>query len=287
MKKNIIPAAIASFSVLMSAAGTAPAFAAANARCDTTLPFSIQPGASYTFKVSVSGTSAAPSFTAGNSGILKISPAGKNGGDYFFKAVATGTAGSGTGVYTSLPGQKPVRQCVVNIGSPSNGVSTTTVGGNAVVTTPANVTWLYSMMPSQEVTACKENNYSIYNGADGHGNDCKQAVKYQFDLDPYDYDDSSADKDPDFATYAVSYPVNSQYKSFSTILTGSLYDSTTHLTVIGDGRTLYETGFSSASGLINLNIDISSVNTLTFQFSSEYSSCSVEQIILSGAQLIK
>jgi|GEM_PF-2636306 hypothetical protein len=286
MKKNIIPAAIASFSVLMSAAGTAPAFAAANARCDTTLPFSIQPGASYTFKVSVSGTSAAPSFTAGNSGILKISPAGKNGGDYFFKAVATGTAGSGTGVYTSLPGQKPVRQCVVNIGSPSNGVSTTTVGGNAVVTTPENVTWLYSIMPSQEITASNQNQDSIYNGNDYYGNICKNSVKYDFTT-MNGYDENNDAYDPDYATYQIDYPLNGQYKTFSTVLTYNSIDTgVTDVEILGDGKTLYKTGITGETKPLSLNLDVSSVKTLTVSISGLYG-YGGENIILSGAKFIK
>ena len=285
-KSKKISATFLSACLFAEVAFSTPAFAVAGVRCDTTLPFSIKPGASYTFHVTVNGSNSVPSFTVGNGSVLKVFPAGRKGNNFYFKVVAAGAAGNGTGVYTTLPGQKPARQCVVSIGSPDNGKSAA-AGGTAAVTTPANATWLYSMVPSKEVTACKKNNYSIYNGTDGHGNDCRQAVKYQFDLDPNDYDDSSVDKCPDCATYAISYPVNNQYKSFSTVLTGSLYDSTTHLKVIGDGKTIYETGFSSGSRLINLNIDISSVNTLTFQFSSEYSSCSVEQIILSNAQLIK
>lgn len=285
MKRKIF-AAVLSLSMLLSVFCTAPAFAAASVRSDTTLPFSIQPGASYVFKVTVSGSSAAPSFTVGNGKVLKAYPAGRKGGDYFFKVVAVGAAGNGAGVYTALPGQKPVRQCVVNIGNPNKGVSTATGNGTAAVTTPANVTWLYSLMPSEEVTAGKYNHYSIYNGYDGYDNLCKNSVKYDLDCLDSSYDESDDAYDPDEATYEISYVLNGQYKTFSTILTGHLYGGVTKVSILGDGDTLYETGVTSNTKPLSLNLDVGSVNTLTVRFSKQYD-LSGEDIIFSGAKLIK
>lgn len=284
--KHKIFAAVLSLSMLLSVFCTAPAFAAASVRSDTTLPFSIQPGASYVFKVTVSGSSAAPSFTVGNGKVLKAYPAGRKGGDYFFKVVAVGAAGNGAGVYTALPGQKPVRQCVINIGNPNKGVSTTTGNGTAVVTTPANVTWLYSLVPSEEVTACKDNKYSIYNGYDDYGNLCKNSVKYDFDHTSYHYDESDDAYDPDYATYEISYPLNGQYKTFSAVLTGFWSDEVTQVSILGDGDTLYETGVTYDTKPLSLNLDVGSVNTLTVRFSKQYD-LSGEEIIFSGAKLIK
>ena len=118
MKAKKFSAAALALALILSVVCAAPAFAAASVRSDTTLPFSIQPGASYTFKVTVSGSGAAPSFTVGNGSVLKVYPAGRKGGDYYFKVVAAGAPGSAAGVYTALPGQKPVRQTVVTIVAP-------------------------------------------------------------------------------------------------------------------------------------------------------------------------
>jgi hypothetical protein len=285
--KHKIFAAVLSLSMLLSVFCTAPAFAAASVRSDTTLPFSIQPGASYVFKVTVSGSSAAPSFTVGNGSVLKVFPAGKKGSDYFFKVVAVGAAGNGAGVYTALPGQKPVRQCVVNIGNPNKGVSTATGNGTAAVTTPANVTWLYSLVPSNIATASKDNQYSIYNGNDRVGNLCKNSVKYDFDYWRSDYDESDDAYDPDYATYQIDYSLGGKYKTFSTILPYLSIDTeVTDVEILGDGKTLYKTGITYDTKPLSLNLDVGSVKTLTVSFSKLYGSGG-ESIIFSGAKLIK
>lgn len=87
-------------------------------RCDTTLPFRVGPGAEYCFKVTVTGGSAAvPSFTVGNGSLFTTRFVGKSGSDYFFKVKAIGEAGQSTGAYTAVPGQAPVRKCVISIGN--------------------------------------------------------------------------------------------------------------------------------------------------------------------------
>ena len=121
MKIKKFSAAALALALILSVACGAPAFAAAAVKCDTTLPVSLHPGENYTFKVTVSGSNAAPSFTVGNGGVLKTYFAGRNGNNYYFKVVAAGAPGSAAGVYTALPGQKAVRQCVVGIAASAYG----------------------------------------------------------------------------------------------------------------------------------------------------------------------
>lgn len=80
---------------------------------DTGSVLTMQKGKSYTFKFTPNGTSAVPSFTTGNSGVIKSASVQKIGGSYYYKITA---AGSGcTAVYSTLPGQQPVRRCVVTV----------------------------------------------------------------------------------------------------------------------------------------------------------------------------
>ena len=86
-------------------------------RSDTTLPFTLTRGSAYCFKMTVlNGSNVMPSFTVGNGSVLKTQFVARSGNDYYFRVYATGKPGESTGVYTTLPGQNPVRHCVVTIG---------------------------------------------------------------------------------------------------------------------------------------------------------------------------
>ena len=62
------------------------------------------------------GSNVMPSFTVGNGSVFKTQFVARSGNDYYFRVYATGKPGESTGVYTTLPGQNPVRHCVVTIG---------------------------------------------------------------------------------------------------------------------------------------------------------------------------
>ena len=86
-------------------------------RSDTTLPFTLTRGSAYCFKMTVlNGSNVMPSFTVGNGSVFKTQFVARSGNDYYFRVYATGKPGESTGVYTTLPGQNPVRHCVVTIG---------------------------------------------------------------------------------------------------------------------------------------------------------------------------
>ena len=84
---------------------------------DTTVNFTLKHGQAYCFKMTVvNGNAMTPGFTAGNGDVLKTQFVAKVGNDYYYRVYATGTPGQSTGVYTTLPGNAPVKHCAVTIG---------------------------------------------------------------------------------------------------------------------------------------------------------------------------
>ena len=83
---------------------------------DTTVNFTLKRGSAYCFKMTVvNGNAMTPSFTVGNGEVLKTQFVAKIGNDYYYRVYATGTPGQSTGVYTTLPGNVPVKHCAVTI----------------------------------------------------------------------------------------------------------------------------------------------------------------------------
>ena len=84
---------------------------------DTTVNFTLKRGSAYCFKMTVvNGNNLTPSFTVGNGDVLKTQFVAKVGNDYYYRVYAIGTPGQSTGVYTTLPGNAPVKHCAVTIG---------------------------------------------------------------------------------------------------------------------------------------------------------------------------
>ncbi len=83
-------------------------------KSDTTLPFKVKAGGKYRFKITVNAAAkGTPRFTVGNGTLFTTRFVNHVGNDYYFEIQSTGVKGLSTGVYTTLPGQKPVLQCVV------------------------------------------------------------------------------------------------------------------------------------------------------------------------------
>jgi GH25 family lysozyme M1 (1,4-beta-N-acetylmuramidase) len=80
---------------------------------DTTMPFTMKKGATYQFKLTPVGTSGVPKITTGNGSILSVTTTQKIGGSYYIKVLAK--AKGCTSVYTTLPGQPAVRQCMITV----------------------------------------------------------------------------------------------------------------------------------------------------------------------------
>jgi hypothetical protein len=98
-----------------------PAFAAAPyVQSDTTVSFSKSQGQTYQVQFTVHGTHADPHIAAGNGRVLQtlntVKTKDAGGNDvYYFKVKAIGSAGSSSAIYTTLPGQAPVRHFVISI----------------------------------------------------------------------------------------------------------------------------------------------------------------------------
>jgi len=85
-------------------------------KSDTSMPFALKKGATYTFRMTVlSASTAAPQFSVGNGSVFQTQYLKKSGNDYFFKIQAIGNSGSETAVYTKMPSESVVRQCIVRI----------------------------------------------------------------------------------------------------------------------------------------------------------------------------
>ena len=92
------------------------AVAGPSVKSDTTMTVSLQPGDSYTFKMTIlSASTTTPQFTVGNGSVFKTQFVKKDGSDYYFKITATGKPGAETGVYTTMPGESAVQQCIAKI----------------------------------------------------------------------------------------------------------------------------------------------------------------------------
>lgn len=83
---------------------------------DTTVDFTVRRGTAYCFKMTVMNSNTlVPSFTVGNGDVLKTQYVTRIGNDFYFRVWAIGTAGESAGVYTTLPGNAPVKHCTVKI----------------------------------------------------------------------------------------------------------------------------------------------------------------------------
>ena len=114
---TVLAAAVVTCSMPLTAA--AADTAAPYVESDTTMNFMVDQGKTYTFKMTVHGTHANPNIVMGNGAVFQTRDVKKvveNGNDvYYFKVLATGKEGEATGVYTTLPGQQPVKHTVAVI----------------------------------------------------------------------------------------------------------------------------------------------------------------------------
>ncbi len=80
---------------------------------DSPASLTLTKGKTYSFKFTPNGISGTPSFQSGNAGAVRIVSSVQAGGSYFVKISAVGKGS--TSLYSVLPGQKPVRRCVVTV----------------------------------------------------------------------------------------------------------------------------------------------------------------------------
>lgn len=91
-------------------------------KSDTTMDFTVTQAQTYAFRFEVIGTHANPNIATGNGVVLRTEEVKKvveNGNDvYYFKVRTTGNVGEASAVYTTLPGQDPVKHCTIRVGPP-------------------------------------------------------------------------------------------------------------------------------------------------------------------------
>lgn len=110
-------------SMIVSAFAVSNVSAAATIKSDTTQPFSVQMGNAYTFKITANGTAKRPTVTVANGSALKVTFKSVSGWNYFYTVTAVGQAGSTSGVYMALPGQNPIRCCIVTVAAKTTKLS--------------------------------------------------------------------------------------------------------------------------------------------------------------------
>lgn len=125
MKKRGTPFAALLMTLVMLFSCIPGAFAATEpyVESDTTANFTKAQGDYYWFKFTVHDSREDPQIAAGNGSVLKTGNCKKlknaDGEDeYRFQVWAVGNPGEASAIYTTLPGQKPVKHCVITIGQP-------------------------------------------------------------------------------------------------------------------------------------------------------------------------
>ena len=173
---TVLAAAVVTCSMPLTAAAvdtTAP-----YVESDTTMNFMVEQGKTYTFKMTVHGTHANPNIAMGNGAVFQTRDVKKvveNGNDvYYFKVLATGKEGEATGVYTTLPGQKPVKHTVAVIpylASDNNESSKTYKVGKDI---PAGEYVIFPIAPTY-YSVCTVNNAdgSYVTSTISHGKDAR------------------------------------------------------------------------------------------------------------------
>ncbi len=173
---TVIHAAVVTCSMPLTAAaaGTTTPYV----ESDTTMNFMVEQGKTYTFKMTVHGTHANPNIAMGNGAVFQTRDVKKvveNGNDvYYFKVLATGKEGEATGVYTTLPGQKPVKHTVAVIpylASDNNESSKTYKVGKDI---PAGEYVIFPIAPTY-YSVCTVNNAdgSYVTSTISHGKDAR------------------------------------------------------------------------------------------------------------------
>ena len=106
-----------------AAPATSTSVLSAYVKSDTTMDFTVTQDQTYQFRFEVVGPRGLqPNLVAGNGSVLQtedVKQVVENGHDvYYFKVRAIGKPGQASAIYTTLPGQKSVKQCTIAVGAP-------------------------------------------------------------------------------------------------------------------------------------------------------------------------
>lgn len=123
MKKRRIVSLLLALALLLCGLPVAYADTQPYVESDTTADFTKAQGDYYWFKFTVHGTHADPQIAAGNGSILRTGNCkklknAKGEDEYRFQVFAVGKPGEASAIYTTLPGQNPVKHCAITVGQP-------------------------------------------------------------------------------------------------------------------------------------------------------------------------
>lgn len=124
--------------------------------------------------------------------------------------------------------------------------------------------YLCQMLYLDEKTDIKRNNFSIYDGEDYNQDRCKNALKFTFVHDEDQYPDEI--KKTHYATYSISYDIDSKFSSFISELTHKgVYDNF-NIEILGDDTTLFKQGITEDTEKLKLNLDVKNVKVFTIKY---------------------
>ena len=260
--KRRILSAILGLSIAASMFPLGASAASGSLKSDTTAPFSVGVGKNYTFKITANGTSQKPVVTVANGKALKVLFKGQQGNNYFYMVTAIGQEGSTSGVYMALPGQSPIRCCIVTVGMQSSQQTPTTINLSDLNYVTEQRTDDYKQFPFQyyNITEQESSSFLISNDSSVYKNGLL--------VEAGNLSGSGVDLDE---TVYRDYLLNGNYSKFSTVFALSQYSRDLGacewtLTIYGDGKQLYTSDTLTAGVLPqNINVDVTNVKSLRLE----------------------
>ena len=150
-------------------------------------------------------------------------------------------------------------------------------------------TYLDTMGYSSFNSDSPRNSCSPFKGEDLHGNECTNAYQFYLDVDWRSYSNKDEVHNRGWASYNVTFKLDSKYDSFNFKLTaGNRIDQgTVNISILDDNNNLlYSNGVSENTNQIPVNFSVKGVNLLTFEIKGpleSYFAYSNNYIILNNA----
>lgn len=129
-------------------------------------------------------------------------------------------------------------------------------------------TYLDTMGYSSFNSDSPKNSCSPFKGEDLHGNECTNAYQFYLDVDWSSYSNKDEVHNRGWASYNVTFKLDSKYDSFNFKLTaGNRIDQgTVNISILDDNNNLlYSNGVSENTNQIPVNFSVKGVNLLTFE----------------------
>ena len=150
-------------------------------------------------------------------------------------------------------------------------------------------TYLDTMGYSSFNSDSPRNSCSPFKGEDQHGNECTNAYQFYLDVDWRSYSNKDEVHNRGWASYNVTFKLDSKYDSFNFKLTAGkrIDQDTVNISILDDNNNLlYSNGVSDNTNQIPVNFSVKGVNLLTFEIKGpleSYFAYSNNYIILNNA----